>query len=115
METKHEATVGEKMMAETVSVGRSLNRKLPRIPKKDGSKYITGDAQEWTYEYTYEDVEVALRLEECPTEPMPTFKQVYEFGVLSEMLSQMEMNFGDCVGEKAKERWMQIIKRLNDV
>lgn len=33
-------------------------RKLQRIPM--GKKYTTGDAQDWTYEYTREDFDAAL-------------------------------------------------------
>lgn len=33
----------------------SICEKLPRIKKKDGTPYVTGDAQDWTYQYTWED------------------------------------------------------------
>lgn len=33
----------------------SICDKLPRIKKKDGTAYVTGDAQDWTYHYTWED------------------------------------------------------------
>lgn len=33
----------------------SICDKLPRIKKKDGTSYVTGDAQDWTYQYTWED------------------------------------------------------------
>lgn len=33
----------------------SICEKLPRIKKKDGTAYVTGDAQDWTYQYTWED------------------------------------------------------------
>ncbi len=29
--------------------------KYPRIEKKDRTPYVTGDAQDWTYQYTWED------------------------------------------------------------
>ena len=32
-------------------------KKLPRLPKSGG--YKTGDADDWTYEYTWEDMEEA--------------------------------------------------------
>lgn len=35
-----------------------VKAKLPRIPI--GKKYTTGDAQDWTYEYTREDFDAAL-------------------------------------------------------
>ena len=31
--------------------------KYPRIEKKDRAPYVTGDAQDWTYQYTWEDLE----------------------------------------------------------
>lgn len=31
--------------------------KYPRIEKKDRTPYVTGDAQDWTYQYTWEDLE----------------------------------------------------------
>lgn len=31
--------------------------KLPRIEKFHGGLYVTGDAQDWTYKYTWEDLE----------------------------------------------------------
>lgn len=35
-----------------------MNRtKCPRIEKKDRTLYVTGDAQDWTYQYTWEDLE----------------------------------------------------------
>ena len=34
--------------------------KLPRIPMT--KKYETGDAQEWTYEYTWEDFNAAVTM-----------------------------------------------------
>jgi len=34
--------------------------KLPRLIKQRGS-YTTGDAQDWTYEYTWEDFEEAIK------------------------------------------------------
>lgn len=31
--------------------------RYPRIEKKDRTSYVTGDAQDWTYQYTWEDLE----------------------------------------------------------
>ncbi len=31
--------------------------KYQRIEKKDGTPYVTGDAQDWTYQYTWEDLD----------------------------------------------------------
>ena len=31
--------------------------KYPRIEKKDRTTYVTGDAQDWTYQYTWEYLE----------------------------------------------------------
>ena len=31
--------------------------KYPRIEKKDRTPYVTGDAQDWTSQYTWEDLE----------------------------------------------------------
>ncbi len=33
--------------------------KYPRVKKRDGAPYVTGDAQDWTYKYTWEDLEEA--------------------------------------------------------
>ena len=71
-----------------------MNRKLPRTPKKDRSEYVTGDAQNWTYEYTAEDLAAVQSIEDCPTEPMPTYRQIFEYGVLTEMLNKLESELG---------------------
>lgn len=115
METKHEVAVGVEMMVETVSAGQSMNRKLPRIPKKDGAKYNTGNTQNWTYEYTTEDLIAIQSITECPTEPMPTYKQIYEYGVLREMLAKLEVELGEFYTEKVREQWAHIVEQLNDV
>lgn len=42
--------------------------KYPRIEKKDGNQYVTGDAQDWTYQYTWEDLEESSMI--LPLMPM---------------------------------------------
>ena len=108
-------TIGGSTEAEMVSTNQPMNRKLPRIPKNDGAKYNTGDAQNWTYEYTTEDLMAVQAITECPSEEMPTHKQIYEYGVLCEMLAKLELELGEFYTEKAKERWGHIVKQLNDV
>ena len=47
------------------------DKKLPRIPII--KKYITGDSQEWTYEYTWEDYKVSKEeYPNCPPENSST-------------------------------------------
>lgn len=90
-----------------------MNRKLPRIPKPDGSKYVTGDAQEWTYEYTSEDMDAIKSITDCPTEEIPTMKQIYEFGILHETLSKFESQLGERFTKEVKDQWNSIVDKLN--
>lgn len=104
-------------MAETQTVSSTVphrNRKLPRIPKPDGSRYVTGDAQEWTYQYTVEDLEAVRDMPETISEEMPTLKQVYEYGVLTEMMKDMEAQLRIFTSEAEKE-WQALVDEFNDV
>ena len=90
------------------------NRKLPRIPKPDGSRYVTGDAQEWTYKYTVEDLEAVHAMPDNPTEEMPTMKQIYEYGILCEMMRELKAQLRIFTSEADKE-WQSLVDELNDV
>ena len=49
-----------RLMEKAKFSSRRLNMKkikYPRIEKKDRTLYVTGDAQDWTYQYTWEDLE----------------------------------------------------------
>ena len=50
----------------------SEKKKLPRIPKI--KPYVTGNAQEWTYEYTWEDYKVSK--EEYPNCPLKSSSEI---------------------------------------
>lgn len=93
-------------------------KKLPRIPKPDHSKYLTGDNndnQKYVYEYTYEDLIVALSIRECETEPSPTFKQVYLYGVVSEIFKNIEdqLSISDRLLKDAKNKWQKMVDEIN--
>jgi hypothetical protein len=45
-----------------------FKKKLPRLLKYEG--YITGDDQKWTYDYTWEDFEQAVRITTAPYDPI---------------------------------------------
>lgn len=86
-----------------------MNIKLPRIPKSDGNKYNTGDAQNWTYKYTDEDIKAVRSMIECPSEPMPTMKQIFEYGVLNEISDDIS----DMHSKQIKDAWEAIVNKLN--
>ena len=98
----------------TVSTVPHRNRKLPRIPKPDGSRYATGDAQDWTYKYTVEDLEALHGMPDNPTEEMPTMKQIYEYGILCEMMRELKAQLRIFTPEADKE-WQSLVDELNDV
>lgn len=93
------------------------NGKLPRFPKPDGSKYITGDAQDWTYKYTWEDLMVAQSIyeHEFTTQGMPTRKDIYIYGVLREMMGDIEFKFGEGYIEKADKEWNAYLAQFPDL
>ena len=49
-------------------------------------------------------------MEDCPSEPIPTRKQVYEYGILTEMLEDLKNELGELYFEKVKSRWESINK-----
>ena len=98
----------------TVSTVPHRDRKLPRIPKPDGSRYVTGDAQEWTYKYTVEDLEAVRAMPDNPTEEMPTMKQLYEYGILYEMMKDLKAQLGIFTSE-AEEKWQSLVDKFNNV
>jgi len=100
--------------AGTVLTVPHRNRKLPRIPKPDGSRYATGDAQDWTYKYTVEDLEALHGMPDNPTEEMPTMKQIYEYGILCEMMRELKAQLRIFTPEADKE-WQSLVDELNDV
>jgi len=100
--------------AGTVLTVPHRNRKLPRIPKPDGSRYATGDAQDWTYKYTVEDLEALHGMPDNPTEEMPTMKQIYEYGILCEMVRELKAQLRSFTSE-AEEEWQSLVDELNDV
>ena len=55
--------------------------KYPRIEKKDGNQYVTGDAQDWTYQYTWEDLEESFNDSSTDAHAMRNivFKKVREY------------------------------------
>ena len=99
---------------QTVSTVPHRDMKLPRIPKPDGSRYVTGDAQEWTYKYTVEDLEAVHAMPDNPTEEMPTMKQIYEYGILCEMMRDLKAQLRIFTSEADKE-WQSLVDELNDV
>jgi hypothetical protein len=64
---------------EEVRVYGKTRTKLPRLHKDE--KYITGDAQTWTYEYTWEDFEIAkdFALAAAAWNPTAISLSIYEY------------------------------------
>jgi len=89
-----------------------MSRKLPRIPKPDGSKYVTGDSQKWTYKYTEEDIEALRKTPDNPSEEMPTMKQIYEYGILCEMMRDLKTQLR-IFTPLAEKEWQSLVDELN--
>lgn len=78
--------------------------KLPRMHREE--PYTTGDTQDWTYEYTYEDLETVLR--EPPvsyTETEPTYHTRMLVGVLDWFYGHPEklQNYGAFKGQSTED------------
>lgn len=78
--------------------------KLPRMHREE--PYTTGDTQDWTYEYTYEDLETVLR--EPPvsyTETEPTYHTCMLVGVLDWFYGHPEklQNYGVFKGQRTED------------
>ena len=69
--------------------------KLPRLRKAKGY-YISGDSQEWTYQYWPEDYEELIHLKDNrhTTEADPNYRQIYTFGMCTEFLNYPEVLVG---------------------
>lgn len=94
-----------------------MKRKLPRITKIDGTKYKTGDSNEWTYKYTWEDLANIEAMPVCMSECMPTFDQIYKYGILHEMLNDLKSEFGIQNGyyiKRLDDEWDSIVKKFNN-
>ena len=78
-------------------------------------------------EYEYEDIPIFMltqrrrhkleelieiyNMEDCPSEAIPTRKQVYEYGILTEMLEDLKNELGELYLEEAKSRWKSLNKK----
>ena len=62
--------------------------------------------------YKLEDLIEVYNMDDCPSEGMPTMKQIYEYGVLIGMLEELKAEVG-IYFEEMQERWNSILEYKN--
>ena len=64
--------------------------------------------------YKLEDLIEVYNMDDCPSEGMPTMKQIYEYGVLSGMLEDLKNELGsDKLFKEMQTQWNLILEKRN--
>ena len=91
-------------------------KKLDRMPTRwVGGHYTTGDAQHWTYEYTWEDVLAVAEFERDPNRPFigtPLTETEFPFGKRSKYPGKYDLRIFDRIVDYFKEHQQEFQKLL---